>query len=222
MARGSSKGSVEETCGVSPSGRDATVVPNTVSPCDDTLMSAVGTGDMGAFEALILRYQKTAWQIAYRFLGDAAEAEDVAQSAFLKLLAAAPRYRPSSHFRTFFCRIVSRLCMDRARKMKPVYLDAVPDAPDTRPHASDRMASDERAAAIRRVVDALPSAQRMAVVLRYYEDLDYRAISDAMDTTEKAVERLLARARVALRGPLSHFKADETNSGGGFEPLARL
>jgi RNA polymerase sigma-70 factor, ECF subfamily len=84
------------------------------------------------------------------------------------------------------------------------------------------VASDERAAAIRGVVDALPPAQRMAVLLRYYEDLDYRAIANAMDTTEKAVERLLARARAALKGPLGQFKADDATSGGGFWPLARL
>ena len=75
---------------------------------------------------------------------------------------------------------------------------------------------------MRRAVYALPPSQRMAVVLRYYEDLDYRAIADAMDTTEKAVERLLARARLALRAPLSQFKANEADSGGGFGPLARL
>ena len=175
-------------------------------------MFAVRDGDMGSFEDIVFRNQKAAWQIAYRFLSDPTEAEDVAQDAFMKLLAAAPRYRPSASFRTFFYRIVSRLCIDRSSKMKPVYLDQVPDTPDNQPHASDRMASVEREAAIRRALDTLPPTQRMAVVLRYYEDLDYRAIADAMDTTEKAVERLLARARVALRVPLSKYKANEVGS----------
>jgi RNA polymerase sigma-70 factor (ECF subfamily) len=185
-------------------------------------MFAVRDGDMGSFEDIVLRNQKAAWQIAYRFLGDSVEAEDVAQDAFLKLLAAAPRYRPSASFRTFFYRIVSRLCIDRSRKMKPVYLDQVPDTASTEPLPNAAIESAEREAAIRRALDALPPAQRMAVVLRYYEDMDYRAIADAMDTTEKAVERLLARARVALRVPLSKFKANEADSGGGFETVARL
>ena len=76
--------------------------------------------------------------------------------------------------------------------------------------------------AIRRALEALPPAQRMAVVLRYYEDLDYRAIAEAMDTTEKAVERLLARARAALKGPLGQFRANQATFSGGFGPLARL
>jgi len=189
---------------------------------DEETMLAVGQGDLNAFEDIVLRYQKTAWQIAYRFLNDAAEAEDVAQDAFLKLLAAAPRYHPSASFRTFFYRIVSRLCIDRARKMHPVYTDAPPELPASDPSALQAAIRAERAIAIRRALDALPPTQRMAVVLRYYEDLDYRAIAEAMDATEKAVERLLARARVALRVPLSQFRPNAPGSGGGFGPLARL
>jgi RNA polymerase sigma-70 factor (ECF subfamily) len=189
---------------------------------DEELMVAAAQGDLGAFEQLVIRHQQTAWTIACRYLGDRAEAEDVAQDAFLKILAAAPRYRPSAAFRTFLIRVVSRLCMDRARKMHPVYTDAPPELPAPDPSAAQAAIRTERDIAIRRNLDALPPAQRMAVVLRYYEDLDYRAIADAMDTTEKAVERLLARARVALRVPLSQFSADETGSGGGFGPLARL
>jgi len=182
-------------------------------PSDEESMLAAGQGDLNAFEGIVLRYQKTAWQIAYRFLGDAAEAEDVAQDAFLKLLAAAPRYRPSASFRTFFYRIVSRLCIDRTRKMKPVYLDKVPDMPDSRPHASDRMASAERTAAIRRAMDALPSNQRMAIVLRHYEDFDYRSIAKTMGITEKAVERLLARGREHMRQNLANLPENTPREG---------
>ena len=185
-------------------------------------MLAAAKGDLNAFEQIVLRHQQTAWAVAKRFLGDPTEAEDVAQDAFLKILAAAPRYRPSAAFRTYLIRVVSRLCMDRARKMHPVYSDEPPELPASGPSASESALHAERDRAIRRALDALPHAQRMAVVLRYYEGLDYRAIAEAMDTTEKAVERLLARARVALRVPLSQFKANETDSGGGFGSLDRL
>ena len=185
-------------------------------------MLAVAQGDRDAFEQIILRHQQTAWAVAKRFLGDPTEAEDVAQDAFLKILAAAPRYRPSAAFRTFLIRVVSRLCMDRARKMHPVYTDQPPELPASDPSAPQAALRAERDIAIRRALDALPPAQRMALVLRYYEDLDYRAIAEAMDTTEKAVERLLARARASLKGPLGQFKADQAGSGGGFGLLARL
>lgn len=180
---------------------------------DEETMLAVGQGDLNAFEDIVLRYQKTAWQIAYHFLGDAAEAEDVAQDVFLKLLAAAPRYRPSASFRTFFYRIVSRLCIDRTRKMKPVYLHDVPDTPDNQPHASESMASAERTAAIRRAMDALPPNQRIAIILRHYDELDYRSIAESMGITEKAVERLLARGREHMRHSLANLMADAPREG---------
>jgi len=189
---------------------------------DEELMLATAQGDLAAFEQIVLRHQQTAWAVANRFLGDPSEAEDVAQDAFLKILAAAPRYRPSAAFRTFLIRVVSRLCMDRAHKMRPVYTDAPPERPDPESSALQTVIRTERDIAIRRALEALPPAQRMAVVLRYYEDLDYRTIAEAMDTTEKAVERLLARARAALKGPLGQFRADQATSSGGFEPLARL
>jgi len=166
-------------------------------------MLAVGKGDIDAFEEIVLRHQKTAWQVAYRFLGDAAEAEDAAQDAFMRILAAAPRYQPSATFRTFLYRVVSRLCIDRKRKMHPVFTDAPPDAPDHRPSASKNLLTSERANDVRRALDTLPANQRMAVVLRYYEGLDYRNIAAAMEITEKAVERLLARGRARLKQELA-------------------
>ena len=182
-------------------------------PSDEESMLAVGQGDLNAFEGIVIRHQRTAWQIAYRFLGDAAEAEDVAQDAFLKLLAAAPRYRPSASFRTFFYRIVSRLCIDRMRKMKPVYLHDVPDRPDNQPYASGRMASAERAAAIRRAMDTLPPNQRIAIIFRHYDELDYHSIAKTMGITEKAVERLLARGREHMRQSLANLLADTPREG---------
>ena len=108
--------------------------------------------------------------------------------------------------------------MDRARKMHPVYADSPPELPAPDPSASQMAIRAERDNAIRRSLDFLPPAQRMAIVLRYYEDLDYRSIADALDTTEKAVERLLARARVALRGPLSQFRTNEDGAQGDLSP----
>lgn len=172
---------------------------------DEEIMLAVGKGDIDAFEEIVLRHQKTAWQVAYRFLGDAAEAEDAAQDAFMKILAAAPRYRPSATFRTFLYRVVSRLCIDRARKMHPIFTDEPPDAPDPRPSVSENLLTSERGREVRRALNTLPANQRIAIVLRYYEGLDYRSIADAMETTEKAIERLLARGRARLQQELADF-----------------
>jgi len=64
-------------------------------------MRAVQVGDLSAFEQIVLRHQTSAWNFACRILNDHAEAEDVAQEAFLRVLDAAPRYQPTAKFRTF-------------------------------------------------------------------------------------------------------------------------
>ena len=85
---------------------------------DEELMLAVRAGDLAAFEHLVVRHQSSAWNAAYRFLGDAAEAEDLAQEAFLKILDAAPRYQPTAKFRTYLYRVVTRLCLDRLQRYR--------------------------------------------------------------------------------------------------------
>jgi RNA polymerase sigma-70 factor (ECF subfamily) len=165
---------------------------------DEELMLAVAKGDLEAFEQIVLRHQKNAWSAAYRFLGNHMEAEDVAQEAFLKILCAAPRYRPTASFRTYLYRVVTRQCLDRARKARPVVANDLPDSVTDSPSILNEMIGRDRAHAVRRALDSLPPRQRMAIVLRYYEGLAYREIASAMLLSQKAVERLLARARNTL------------------------
>ena len=170
---------------------------------DEELMSAVGKGDLAAFEQIVLRHQSAAWNSAYRFLGDAAEAEDVAQEAFLKILRAAPGYQPTATFRTYLYRVITRLCLDHAQKMKPVYTEKLPDAWDDATSLLQALTTEERDKEVRNALDSLPSNQRMAVILKYYEGLSYAEIASVIDTSIKAVERLLARARESLEKPLA-------------------
>lgn len=171
-------------------------------PGDEELMLNLREGDLAAFEQLVRRHQNWAWTIAYRFLGNEENAADVVQDAFLRLLDAAGRYRPTAKFTTYFYRIITRLCLDRAKKKHPLYMEDVPETPDSSPDAGEVMVHNETTAAVRNAVDALPSRQRMAIILQYYEGLNYNDIARAMGTTVKAVERLLARARDRLRGIL--------------------
>ncbi len=173
---------------------------------DEQLMLAVAEGDLDAFDEVVRRYQKAAWNIAHRSLSDPAEAADVAQEAFLKILAAAPRYQPSASFRTYFYRVVIRLCIDHARKKRPVYTDTVPDKLHLSRNLVDGFAAGELAVEIREAVDALPQNQRTAIVLRHWEGLRYAEIAEVMDITVKAVEGLLGRARANLQARLAHLK----------------
>jgi len=180
-------------------------VESVIDKSSEQLMREVAEGDLDAFGQIVLRHQKLAWGIAYRFLGDQHEAEDIAQEAFLRILDAAPRYKPTAAFTTYLSRIVTRLCLDHARKKHPAATDALPAVQDNSLSATERLAIQDRELAIRAALDRLPPAQRMAVVLRYFDGLDCRSVALAMDTTVKAAEWLLARARDTLEPLLANL-----------------
>ncbi len=167
-------------------------------PSDESLMLACRGGDLRSFEQLVLRYQTTAWGAAFRFSGDATEAEDVAQDAFLRIFEAAPRYQATAKFRTYLLGVVGRLCIDRAEKKRPIYVGELPETADVRETPINVATATESRLAVQNALARLPGNQRIAVILKYYEGLSYEDIATAMETTPKAVERLLARARESL------------------------
>lgn len=170
---------------------------------DEERMQAVGKGDMEAFRDLVLAYQRSAWSVAFRFLRDPAEAEDIVQDAFLKILDAAPCYRPTASFHTYLYHVVSRLCIDRAEKKHPEYCDKLPEVADPSPGPGEVLAARQEEDAIRAALDSLPANQRIAVILKHYEGLSYAEIGLAIGVTAKAVEGLLGRALSSLQARLA-------------------
>jgi len=171
----------------------------------EQLMQAVACGDLDAFDQLVLRHQESAWAIAFRFLGDRHEAEDIVQSAFLRILEAAPRYQPTASFKTYLCRIITRLCLDWREKRKPIYTDKHPESPGPAIPIPERLVAEEREQAVRGAMANLPPNQRVALILVHFEGLRYQEVAMALDVTEKAVERLLARARTTLASGLAKW-----------------
>ena len=173
---------------------------------DEEQMLAAGQGDLDAFRDLVLAHQRAAWSVAVRFLRDPAEAEDVVQEAFIRILKAAPRYRPTASFRTYLFQVVTRLCIDAAEKKRPAYSDALPDIADPSPSSEERLVVQEEVAELQRALEALPPNQRMAIILQHHEGLRYVEIAQVMGMSPKAVEGLLARARGALQVRLAALK----------------
>ena len=162
-------------------------------------------GDLDAFERIVVRHQARAWHVAYRFIGDSAEAEDLAQETFLHILDAANRYRPTASFRTYLFRVLTRLCLDYRRRKRPIPANPLPDLMDEQPSPMQRTSRTERDSLVQAALDALPADHRMALVLRYFEGLSSSEMGQVMGRSVKAVERLLSRGRTALEPRLRNL-----------------
>jgi RNA polymerase sigma-70 factor (ECF subfamily) len=184
---------------------------------DAELMLAFQRGDDDAFAALVRRFQDRIVSLAYRYLGSAADAEDLAQEVFLRVYRAKESYEPSARFSTWIYRIASNTSLNhlRGRKARRKVAgpmpsgdegDAAPDPadPDAAP-PDDRLEKDELALVLRRIVDELPDRQRIAILLNKYEGLGYEEVAAAMDLSVMAVKSLLTRARVNIKERLEPY-----------------
>ncbi len=173
---------------------------------DKELMVRASRGDMDAFEELVRRHQQAALDTAFHFLGDPRKAEDIAQEAFLRVLERAESYRPTAAFRTYLFTIIWHLCVDAHRRETPVSLDSLRPRAGGVEDPAEATFRRERALRVRRGLDELPPRQRMALVLKYFQEMSYREISEVMDCSVSAVDSLLSRARNALREQLGEHE----------------
>ena len=177
--------------------------------------------DPGAFEELVDHYQHRLVGILHHLLGNADEAEDLAQEVFLRVYRTRKRYHPQAKFSTWLFTIANNLALNtlRSRHRKPtVPLPTQESGPlgprpaeqlvaDVAPPPGHRLAQQELATVIRQALTGLNERQRMAVVLNKYEDMNYAEIAEVMGLTTKAVKSLLSRARCRLRDDLTAYLA---------------
>jgi RNA polymerase sigma-70 factor (ECF subfamily) len=186
---------------------------------DIRLMLRVRDDEPGAFEELVDRYQHRLVGIMNHLVGNAEEAEDLAQEVFLRVYRARQKYRPRSKFSTWLFTIANNLALNslRSRQRKPVVPLNTRDSGPLGARPQEQLAHDpgtgpvqkvqqqELALLIRDALDGLNERQRMAVVLNKFEDMNYAEIAEVMGLTTKAVKSLLSRARMNLRTALSSY-----------------
>jgi len=171
---------------------------------DRELVSRVLEGDHEAFAALVEQYQQQVFNLTYRMLGDAGEAEDAAQEAFLRAYQHIDRYDPERPFKTWLLSIASNYCIDRLRKRRLTWLsidEPLPPHPaltSKAPGPEDAALLFERDGAVQELLGDLAADYRAAVILRYWYDMSYVEIAEALDTTESAIKSRLFRARQML------------------------
>ncbi|MDP9003538.1 MAG: sigma-70 family RNA polymerase sigma factor [Verrucomicrobiota bacterium] len=181
---------------------------------DVRLMQLASTGDTGAFELLVERHQRLVLGTVARMLGNNSEVEDIAQQVFVRVWKSASRYVPTAKFTTWLLKITRNLVFNELRRRSrhfrvPLQLEQeeeerpLKDEHAIAPDAS--LLEQELQRAIEDAIAQLPETQRMAVVLRRYDDLSYDEIADVLDQSVPAVKSLLFRARTELRQSLHRY-----------------
>ena len=172
-------------------------------------MARVAHGDERAFRLLSRRHLPAMLGLARRILGNAAEAEDVAQEALMRVWTHAPRWQPLAQFRTWLTRVVVNLCLDRKRRAPWVALEMAGNIVDPAPDAGERAESDERERMLATAIAKLPARQRSAIVLTYGEGMTNAQVAEILDTSVSAVETLLIRGKQNLRQALGVIDKDK-------------
>jgi RNA polymerase sigma-70 factor (ECF subfamily) len=168
------------------------------------LLRAARRGDRDAFDALARRHAPRLVGAARRILRDPAEAEEAAADALLRAFSALPTLADERAFSAWIHRIACRCAVDRlrARRARAARATPLPDAAvDSRPASRPpfaRLADAERVEEVRRAMDRLPPAQRLAMVLHVWEGLSYDDAAEVLGTSYDAVRVNVAHARRAL------------------------
>jgi RNA polymerase sigma-70 factor (ECF subfamily) len=186
---------------------------------DVRLMIRVRDDEPGAFEEMVEAYQHRLVTVLHHLVGNSAEAEDLAQEAFLRVYRARKKYRARSRFSTWLFTIANNLALNSLRgkqRRAAVSLpnsDSGPLGPrpaehlvrDLGPAPSQRLQYVELALRVQQALEGLNERQRTAVVLNKFEDMNYAEIAEVMNLSTKAVKSLLNRARANLRVALADY-----------------
>jgi len=180
-----------------------------VKQSDAELVARARQGNEAAFEQLVRRHQRYVFNLAYRVLGDYAEAEDVTQEAFVRAWRGLSGFRGQARFTTWLYRIVHNLCLNRLpglrRELLQVeLLEEVLD--DPAPSPPDLFEARERVAFLHAELDRLPEKYRLVLTLRYLQGLSYAEIAAALDVPMGTVKTHLHRARRLLREQLRQWE----------------
>ena len=171
---------------------------------DEELVRRVGQGDPAAIQAMVARKLPRMLTLAQRMLGDATEAEDVAQEAMLRAWRQAPRWAPGqAKFDTWLHRVGLNLCYDRLRRRREIVTDVLPDGIDDGPAPDRGLLAAETGARVEAALARLPERQREAIVLCHYQELGNIEAAALMEISVEALESLLSRGRRALRTALA-------------------
>lgn len=174
-----------------------------VSDPDAALVSAAGNGDMSAAAELLTRHADKIYALGYRMLGNAEAAEDLTQDVFFKIWKNATDWQPGrARFSTWLYRVAINLCYDRLRKRRESSVEDLPEvmrdqaSDETAEYVLERQLTRDR---VQEAIASLPERQAAAIMLCHFHGYTNKEAAQIMDTSDEAVESLLARGRRKLK-----------------------
>ena len=195
-------------------------------PIDEKHMIRLAAdGDMAAFEQLVTTHQRAVYRLALRMTGNPEDAADMTQEAFLRAWRGLGSFQADSSLSTWLFRLTQNVCIDflrRKKRQQHVSLTFSDDedegkelsVPDPEPLPEERVIFNEKQAAIRAAMNALPVDFREILQLRVAQELPYEQIAQIMDLPVGTVKSRLARARLQLKKRLdagNFFETDASN-----------
>ncbi len=180
------------------------------------MMAKAAKGDELAFEILVHRHQTSVLNLIYRYVGDRTQAKDFAQEVFLRVWKASGNYKPTAKFTTWIYRITVNLCLNElkssGKKMSHLLESYIEErrtmngVGEVSPSGEDLLLAEERNRQVSEALQTLPENQRMALILKRYDNLSYQEIANIMGCSVSAVESLLVRAKRNIQEKLTLFR----------------
>lgn len=188
----------------------------TPAPSDEQLVARTVSGDVGAFNDLVGRWEGSLYKFVYRYLGDADGARDICQEAFIRAYTNLDRYRGQAKFSSWLYQIALNLCRSQFRKQKARPTVSIDDEqgyslrllPDTGVTPDESAIKNERARALRVALGQLPDPQRTVIILKEYHGMKFREIAEILGTPESTVKSRLYHGLETLAKSLGHLQAE--------------
>jgi len=183
---------------------------------DLEIINKVKSGQTEAFSVLVDKYKKPVLNLIYRYMGDAADSEDLAQEAFLRAFKALPSFEARAKFFTWLYRITVNLAIRARKKKSALKFQSIENkmqegssevisaalSTDSPEVETER---NELKRQVQLAINALPDDYRMIVILSRYHDLSYEEISEVLNLTLAAVKSRLHRAKKMLKEKLEGY-----------------
>ena len=170
---------------------------------DAGLLEAAAAGSHAAFAEIVSRHYQPVYRLVWRMTNGGADAEDVAQEAFVKLWKNPAQVREAAALTGWLMRVAANGVVDRSRKPRSAALDDAPEVADPQARPDAPLDRQQAARLVDRRIAELPERQRLALSLVYFEGMTNIEAAAVLEVSVDALESLLSRARRGLKDSLS-------------------